>query len=87
MVVEFCPSGQIGRFTGYYYTSSMLAQSITPIALGALMLIPGFGFAQLPVYALCCMVLSFLAFFFVKGLKPKKENIKTGIEALGESDD
>ena len=87
MVVEFCPSSQIGRFTGYYYTSSMLAQSVTPIALGALMLIPGFGFAQLPVYALCCVALAFGAFFLVKGVKAKKENIKTGLEAIGEDDD
>jgi Na+/melibiose symporter-like transporter len=87
MVVEFCPGSKIGQFTGYYYTSSMLAQSVTPIALGALMLAPNFGFAQLPIYALCCVAISFVAFFFVKGVTLKKTEVKTGLNAIGDDDD
>ncbi|MBQ9416917.1 MAG: MFS transporter [Clostridia bacterium] len=84
MVVEFCPGTKVGQFTGYYYVSSMVAQSVTPIALGALMLTPGFGFGQLPLYALCCIAVSFTAFFFVRGVTVKKTPVKVGLEALGE---
>jgi len=37
MVVEMCRGSDIGRFTGYYYTFSMVAQVVTPIAAGSLM--------------------------------------------------
>ena len=37
MVVEMCSDGDIGCFTGYYYTFSMAAQTITPICAGWLM--------------------------------------------------
>ena len=37
MVVEMCSGSDTGKFTGYYYTFSMAAQSITPIISGFLM--------------------------------------------------
>lgn len=37
MVVEMCKGSDIGKFTGYYYTASMAAQVVTPIAAGTLM--------------------------------------------------
>lgn len=37
MVVEMCKGSDVGKFTGYYYTFSMAAQVITPIASGWLM--------------------------------------------------
>jgi len=37
MVVELCSGGDIGKYTGYYYTASMTAQIITPIFSGFLM--------------------------------------------------
>ncbi len=37
MVVEMCSGGDIGKYTGYYYTASMTAQIITPIFSGFLM--------------------------------------------------
>lgn len=37
MVVEMCRGGDIGKFTGYYYTFSMAAQTVTPIAAGWLL--------------------------------------------------
>lgn len=36
MVVESCSARDTGRYTGYYYTASMLAQSITPAFCGLL---------------------------------------------------
>ncbi|MFA6829528.1 MAG: MFS transporter [Bacilli bacterium] len=69
MVVELCTSKKIGQFTGYYYASSMAAQTITPCLLGLLMLSPNFGFNLLPLYALICLTISFITFIFVKSVK------------------
>lgn len=82
MVVELCPSKDIGKFTGYYYASSMAAQTITPIALGALLLIPNNSFSFLPVYASICLAASLAVFLFIKNVKTKKTQIKRGLEAL-----
>jgi Na+/melibiose symporter-like transporter len=88
MVVELCSAKKIGQFTGYYYASSMLAQTITPCTLGLLMLNPNFGFELLPVYAVSCMVVSAVIFFFVKNvrLNKTKEDVKVGLEAIGDND-
>ena len=86
MVVELCPSSKIGQFTGYYYAASMAAQTITPMLLGLLLRIPDFGFDMLPIYALGCIAVSFVVFIFVKNVKVKKSNIKTGLEAIGDND-
>lgn len=87
MVVELCPNSKIGQFTGYYYASSMAAQTITPIALGALLFAPSFGWEFVPVYGLVCVAISLTLFFFIKNVKNKKTNISKGLEALGEADD
>ncbi|MBR5337190.1 MAG: MFS transporter [Lachnospiraceae bacterium] len=42
MVVEMCKGGEIGKYTGYYYTFSMAAQIITPILSGALLQYVGY---------------------------------------------
>jgi maltose/moltooligosaccharide transporter len=74
MVVELCSSKKIGKFTGYYYASSMASQTITPCLLGLLLLSPNFGFNLLPLYALICVGISFTIFMFVKSAK---KNIPT----------
>ena len=86
MVVELCNSKKIGRFTGYYYASSMAAQTITPVALGSLLLVEGFDWGYLPVYAAACLVVSLVIFFFVKSIKSNKVRNATGLEALGQDD-
>lgn len=43
VVVEMCRGSDIGRFTGLYYTFSMAAQIITPIASGFLLEHVGYG--------------------------------------------
>ena len=87
MVVELCPNSKIGQFTGYYYASSMAAQTITPVALGALLNLDNFSWEFLPVYALACITVSFVIFFFVKNVKSTKTKFSKGLEALGENDD
>ena len=87
MVVELCPNSKIGQFTGYYYASSMAAQTITPVLLGLLLYLPSFGWEYLPLYAAACILVSVIVFFFVKNVKSKKTKFAKGLEAIGESDD
>ena len=84
MVVELCSSRKIGQFTGYYYTASMSAQTITPVLLG-LTLNATQAWRTLPVYASVLILLSFAVFTsLVKNITAKKlENVK-GLEALGD---
>ena len=82
MVVELCSGKKIGVFTGYYYASSMAAQTITPILLGTLLLIPSFNWNVLPIYAGVCIALSTVVFLFVKNVKNNKTDFKKGLEAL-----
>lgn len=82
MVVELCSSKKIGKFTGYYYASSMFAQTITPCLIGLFLLIPNFSFQFLPIYALICIAGATIVFMFVKNVKVNKTEIKKGLEAL-----
>lgn len=86
MVVELCSKKKIGTFTGYYYASSMAAQTITPIALGSLLLLPSFTWELLPIYALVCVAVSLGIFLAIKNVKTTKTKIAKGLEALGEED-
>ena len=82
MVVELCNSKKIGKFTGYYYASSMAAQTVTPIALGSILLVPSFDFGILPYYAICCVAISLIVFLLIKNVKSTKAGFKKGLEAL-----
>lgn len=64
MVVEMCRGGDIGRFTGYYYSFSMAAQIVTPILSGALL--EHVGYWTLFPYAAVFVALSFVTMLFVK---------------------
>ena len=86
MVVELCSSRKIGKFTGYYYTASMSAQTITPVLLG-LVLNATLAWRTLPVYAAILTALSFCVFTaLVKNIKASKIANVTGIEALDSGD-
>ena len=82
MVVELCNSKKIGKFTGYYYASSMAAQTVTPIALGSILLVPSFDFGILPYYAIGCVAISLIVFLLIKNVKSTKVGFKKGLEAL-----
>ncbi len=86
MVVELCSSKKIGAFTGYYYASSMAAQTITPVALGSLMLIESLDFGFLPIYALICLSCATGMFIFVKNVKINKVKVSKGLEAFDQED-
>ncbi len=82
MVVELCSSKKIGKFTGYYYTASMSAQTITPVLLG-LVLNATLAWRTLPVYAAILTALSFAVFTgLVKNIKVSKVPTVKGLEAL-----
>ncbi len=86
MVVELCSSKKIGKFTGYYYASSMSAQTVTPVLLGFLFNLTGMWRA-LPVYSCILTALSFVVFsLLVKNIKAKKVANAKGLEALGDED-
>ena len=65
MVVELAKGGDIGKYTGWYYTASMSAQVITPVLSGAIMDLAGNMLPLFP-YASICVCLAFVTMFFVK---------------------
>ena len=86
MVVELCSSKKIGRFTGYYYTASMSAQTITPILLG-MVLNASMAWRTLPIYAAAMTALSFTVFTaLVKNIRAEKLSNARGLDALGADD-
>ena len=64
MVVELCRESDIGKFTGYYYTFSMAAQTVTPIAAG--FLLSHVSYRTLFPYAAVFSLLAFITMQFVK---------------------
>ncbi|MEE3299503.1 MAG: MFS transporter, partial [Candidatus Enteromonas sp.] len=86
MVVELCSKKKVGQFTGYYYASSMAAQTITPTLVGLLLLSEGISWSFLPIYAIVATSISLIIFCFVKNVKTSKTKIKTGLEAIGDED-
>ncbi len=83
MVVELAKGGNIGKYTGYYYTASMAAQVLTPILSGFLM--DSLGLKILFPYATAFVILAFVTMLFVKHGDNKPE-MKKGLEALDVDD-
>ena len=88
MIVEMANKKNVGKFTGYYYTASMIAQTATPILVGLIMSFNDAGLRLLYVYSLITMVIALLVFLFVVEKRDlKKKNEKKGIlENLGDLD-
>ena len=74
MVVEISHSGDVGKYTGYYYTFSMAAQVITPIISG--WLLEHVGYHTLFPYAAGMVALSFVTMLFVKHGDARPETAK-----------
>ena len=64
MVVELASGGDVGKYTGFYYTASMAAQVATPMVSGLLM--DKFGMHVLFPYAAVFTGLAFVTMLFVK---------------------
>ena len=80
MVVELAKGGDVGKYTGYYYTASMAAQIATPILSGFLVEKIGWSifFPYAAVFVACAMV----TMFFVKhgDARPEKKGILESLD-------
>lgn len=86
LVTDYCTGDKLGKFTSFYYSASMLAQSITPICIGLIFRFSG-NWQALPIYSASLMAVAGLVFVFVKAPKRNdKTKNKKGLEALGEED-
>ncbi|MBQ7077337.1 MAG: MFS transporter [Lachnospiraceae bacterium] len=86
MVVELCTSKEIGKFTGFYYTASMAAQTVTPVLLGLIHTKTKY-WGILPVYVTILIAVSSIIFIiFVKNIKNGNSNNARGLEAFAGED-
>lgn len=65
MVVELARGGDVGKYTGYYYTASMSAQIVAPILSGVLYDLIGMRYVFF-AFGTAFVLLSFLTMFFVR---------------------
>ncbi len=84
MVVEMCKGSDVGKFTGYYYTFSMAAQTVTPIVAGTLL--NRVSYKALFPYSTFFVAASFVTMLFVKHGDSKLVT-KKGLEAFDAMDD
>lgn len=64
MVVELATGGNVGRYTGFYYTASMAAQTLTPVVSGFFM--DTFGMRTLFPYATVFVGLALVTMLLVR---------------------
>ena len=83
MVVEMCKGSEVGKFTGYYYTFSMIAQVFTPVVAGTLL--KTVGYKVLFPYAAFFVACAFVTMLFVKH-GDAKIVAKKGVEAFDTDD-
>ncbi len=84
MVVELATGGNVGKYTGYYYTASMAAQVVTPILSGIFLDI---RFTTLFPYATVFVALAFVTMLFVRHGDVKPAVVKDKMEYLAGGDD
>lgn len=79
MVLEMAKIGDVGKFTGYYYTASMAAQIATPILSGQLLKV---SYYTLLPYGALFVAASFVTMLFVKHGNAKPLPPAKGLEAF-----
>ena len=85
MVVEISKSGDVGKYTGYYYTFSMAAQIVTPIVSG--WLLEHVGYYTLLPYAAVMVALSFVTISLTKHGDSRPQPPRSRLEAFDAGDD
>ena len=85
MVVELAKSGDVGKYTGYYYTASMSAQIVAPILSGFLYDLFGMR-AMFFSFGTLFVALSFVTMLLVKHGDARAERVDA-LSALGGGDD
>ncbi len=85
MVVELAKGGDVGKYTGFYYTASMAAQIVAPIFSGLLYDLFGMRLVFF-AFGTVFVALSFVTMFFVKhgDSIPEKQGV---LESLGNDND
>lgn len=84
MVVELSRGGDVGKYTGFYYTASMAAQTITPYLSGLLM--DHIGMTTLFPYATIFVALAFGTMLFVKHGDNRPAQPRSRLEAFDVED-
>ena len=87
MVVELARGGDVGKYTGYYYTASMSAQIVAPILSGILYDLIGMRYVFF-AFGTVFVLFSFITMFFVKhgDAKPIAPEKKDLLEQLNVED-
>ena len=85
MVVEISKSGEVGKFTGYYYTFSMAAQIATPIISG--WLLEHVGYQTLFPYAALMVAASFVTISLTRHGDSRPDKPQSKLEAFDAGDD
>ncbi len=85
MVVELARGGDVGKYTGYYYTASMSAQIVAPIVSGILYDLIGMRNVFF-LFGAVFVVFSFITMFFVKHGDAKVIPKKSVLESLDVDD-
>ena len=83
MVVELSRSSDVGKYTGFYYTASMTAQTLTPIISGVLLDIK---MTSLFPYATIFVSLSFITMLLVRHGDSRPRDVKPSLESFAEAD-
>ena len=81
MVVELAKAGDVGKYTGYYYTASMSAQIVAPILSGFLYDLIGMRYVFF-AFGTVFVALSFVTMFFVRHGDSKNIESKSALEHL-----
>ena len=85
MVVEISKSGDVGKYTGYYYTFSMAAQIVTPSVSG--WLLEHVGYYTLLPYAAVMVALSFVTISLTRHGDSRPQPPRSRLEAFDAGDD
>ncbi len=83
MVVELSKKSDVGKYTGFYYTASMAAQTITPIFSGIFLDIK---MTTLFPYATVFVALAFVTMMFVRHGDSKPATLESKLEAFADVD-
>jgi Na+/melibiose symporter-like transporter len=81
MVVELAKAGDVGKYTGYYYTASMAAQIVAPILSGVLYDVIGMRYVFF-AFGTVFVALAFITMFFVRHGDSQIIERKTVLEQL-----
>lgn len=85
IVWSLAPPGQIGSYTGVYYTFNQLAYTLSPVVMGSVLQIfgnrvwttnPGQEYIMLFPYIFICMMIALVFVFFIKGGEANLSNEK-----------